>query len=94
MPGGVPGLGPRRNGGRATYARGGSVKSGPAYEEGLRAGTQVQHSPGKNDLKDIGRGKPITLRHYQDNLRRQFHKLDRNHDGYLDARELTQPPQA
>ena len=41
-----------------------------------------------------GRGKPITLRHYQDNLRRQFHKLDRNHDGYLDARELTQPPQA
>ena len=41
-----------------------------------------------------GHGKPITLKQFQDNLRRQFHKLDRNHDGYLDARELTQPPQA
>jgi Ca2+-binding EF-hand superfamily protein len=40
-----------------------------------------------------GRGKPVTLKQFQDNLRRQFHKLDRNHDGYLDARELTQPPQ-
>ena len=40
-----------------------------------------------------GHGKPITLKQFQDNLRRQFHKLDRNHDGYLDARELTQPPQ-
>lgn len=39
-----------------------------------------------------GRGKPITLKEFQDNLRRQFHKLDRNHDGYLDARELTAPP--
>lgn len=40
-----------------------------------------------------GHGKAITLKQFQDNLRRQFHKLDRNHDGYLDARELTQPPQ-
>ncbi len=40
-----------------------------------------------------GHGKPITLKQFQDNLRRQFHKLDRNHDGYLDARELAQPPQ-
>jgi Ca2+-binding EF-hand superfamily protein len=40
-----------------------------------------------------GHGRPITLKQFQDNLRRQFHKLDRNHDGYLDARELTQPPQ-
>jgi Ca2+-binding EF-hand superfamily protein len=39
-----------------------------------------------------GRGKPITLKEYQDNLRRQFHKLDRHHHGYLDARELTAPP--
>ena len=39
-----------------------------------------------------GRGRPITLRAYQDNLRRQFRKLDRNHDGYLNARELTAPP--
>jgi Ca2+-binding EF-hand superfamily protein len=39
-----------------------------------------------------GRGKPITLKEYQDNLRRQFHKLDRHHHGYLDAQELTAPP--
>ena len=35
---------------------------------------------------------PITLQEYQANLRRQFHKLDRNRDGYLNARELTAPP--
>ncbi|WP_425601014.1 EF-hand domain-containing protein [Dyella sedimenti] len=40
-----------------------------------------------------GHGRPVTLRQFQDNLRRQFHKLDRNHDGYLDAGELAQPPQ-
>ncbi|MHA6206109.1 EF-hand domain-containing protein [Dyella soli] len=40
-----------------------------------------------------GHGKPVTLKAFQDNLRREFHKLDRNHDGYLDAHELTQPPQ-
>lgn len=40
-----------------------------------------------------GRGRPITLKQFQDNLRKQFHKLDRNHDGYLDVREFMQPPQ-
>jgi Ca2+-binding EF-hand superfamily protein len=39
-----------------------------------------------------GRGKRITLKEYQDNLRRQFHKLDRNRDDYLNASELTAPP--
>jgi Ca2+-binding EF-hand superfamily protein len=39
-----------------------------------------------------GRGRSITLREFQANLRRQFHRLDRNHDGYLSARELAQPP--
>ena len=39
-----------------------------------------------------GRGRPITLQENRDNLRRQFHKLDRNRDGYLSARELTAPP--
>ncbi len=39
-----------------------------------------------------GRGRPITLQAYQDNLRQQFHRLDRNHDGYLSAKELTAPP--
>ena len=49
----------RHDGGRA-YASGGRIKSGPAWEEGLKAGTQVQHSGNKSDGKDIGRGKPIT----------------------------------
>ena len=39
-----------------------------------------------------GRGRPITLKAFQDNLRRQFHRLDRHHHGYLDAAELTAPP--
>ena len=39
-----------------------------------------------------GHGKTITLKSFQDNLRTQFHHLDRNHDGYLNARELTAPP--
>ena len=38
------------------------------------------------------RGRPVTLAGFQDNLRLQFHKLDRNRDGYLNARELTAPP--
>jgi hypothetical protein len=36
------------------------LKSGPAWAEGLRNRTPVQHSPGKNDLDQLGRGKPIT----------------------------------
>jgi Ca2+-binding EF-hand superfamily protein len=39
-----------------------------------------------------GRGRQVTLKSFQDNLRSQFHKLDRNRDGYLNARELTAPP--
>lgn len=39
-----------------------------------------------------GHGKAITLKEFQANLRRQFHHLDGNHDGYLSARELAQPP--
>ena len=39
-----------------------------------------------------GRGDAITLQTYQYNLRRQFHRLDRDHDGRLDAAELTAPP--
>lgn len=49
----------RSHGGRA-YAKGGRVES--TFEEGRRAGTQVQHSPGKNDQADVGRGKPITYK--------------------------------
>jgi hypothetical protein len=54
-PGGPPGMPPpgiRRSGGRA-YARGGGVKSGPTWDEGKRNGTQVTHSPGKNDSDKI-----------------------------------------
>lgn len=65
-PGLPPGMGPgmpmRASGGRA-YAKGGRVgvnKGSAVYEAGVKAGTQVSHSPGKNDLKDMGRGKPIT----------------------------------
>jgi Ca2+-binding EF-hand superfamily protein len=39
-----------------------------------------------------GHGRPVTLKAWQDNLRRQFHKLDRRHNGCLDAQELTAPP--
>lgn len=57
-PGGLP-MPPRSMGGR-TYASGGAVKPGPAYEEGKREGTQVTHAPGKNDQKDVGRKRVIT----------------------------------
>lgn len=60
--GGPPGMPPpgiRSMGGRA-YAKGGAVKSGLAWAEGRREGTQVSHSGNKNDGKDIGRGKVIT----------------------------------
>ncbi len=39
-----------------------------------------------------GRGRAVTLRSFQTNLRTQFHKLDRDHDGFLNPRELTAPP--
>ncbi|MDQ6647079.1 MAG: EF-hand domain-containing protein [Pseudomonadota bacterium] len=39
-----------------------------------------------------GRGRAVSLSSFQGNLRQQFHKLDRNRDGYLNARELTAPP--
>ncbi|HEY4091106.1 MAG TPA: hypothetical protein VGN46_06285 [Luteibacter sp.] len=37
--------------------------------------------------------RPIHLDAFQQSLIHQFHKLDTNKDGYLNARELTQPPQ-
>ena len=39
-----------------------------------------------------GRGRAITLKAFQGNLRRQFHRLDRHHHHYLNAQELTAPP--
>lgn len=55
-----PGM-PHRNGGR-TYAKGGAVKSGPTWEEGLKNGTPVQHSNNKDDGANIGRGRVVTFR--------------------------------
>jgi hypothetical protein len=43
-------------------ARGGRIKSGPAWDEGLKAGTQIQHADGKSDGKNIGRGKVVTFK--------------------------------
>lgn len=41
-------------------AKGGRIKKTPAFESGKRNGTQVQHTDGKTDAPDIGRGKPVT----------------------------------
>lgn len=60
-PGMPPGMPPRAMGGRA-YASGGGIKSGPTWEEGIKAGTHPHNIPGKNDGKDIGRGKQITYK--------------------------------
>lgn len=73
-PGGMPGLGGpppgmgpmRARGGpieapKKAYAKGGGVKSGPAWEEGLKSGTRVQHSKAKSvDIANMNRPKPIT----------------------------------
>ena len=55
-----PGMPPRSMGGRA-YASGGGVNSGTAVFNKSRAnGTQPGNGGGKNDQKDVGRGKPVT----------------------------------
>lgn len=60
-PGGppMPGGPIRSQGGRTGYAKGGAVP-GPAWKEGIKNGTKVANSPGKNDGKDIGRKRVIT----------------------------------
>lgn len=66
-PGGAPGMPmpppgmPHKNGGRA-YAKGGAVKSGPGWIESEKNKTPVQHADGKDDGKDIGRGKVVTYK--------------------------------
>lgn len=50
--GGPPGMPMRASGGR--------IKSGPAWAEGLRNGTPVEHTDGKNDTKDIVRPRQVT----------------------------------
>lgn len=36
--------------------------------------------------------RPVRLEEFQRNLIHQFHKLDKNKDGFLNAKELSQPP--
>ena len=60
-PGLPPGMPPRKAGGRA-FKHGGRVADGPAWKDGLRDGTQVQHTDGKMDGKNIGRGRVITYK--------------------------------
>jgi hypothetical protein len=46
-------------------ASGGKVKSGPAWVEGIKAGTQVSHRAGKastNTPENLDRGRPITFK--------------------------------
>ena len=53
---------PRRSGG-AAYAKGGAVKDGPTWKEGIRSGTPMQNNPaGKNDQADVGRKRVVTYR--------------------------------
>lgn len=59
-PGGPPGMMPRKSGGRATYAKGGAVKSGPGWTESEKTKTPVQHAPGKDDQDGLNRGRQIT----------------------------------
>jgi len=47
------GDGPTRYNAALKRKAGGRIKSGPAWAEGLKNGTPVEHSPGKNDTKLI-----------------------------------------
>jgi len=58
-PGALPPGAIRHAGGR-TYKKGGRVTTGPTWASSMKAGTQVQHLPGKSDQKDVGRGPVIT----------------------------------
>jgi hypothetical protein len=49
--------------GRPMRAKGGRIKPGPAWHEGVRSGTQVQNNPtGKSDQHDVNRKRPITYK--------------------------------
>lgn len=56
----MPPPGMHKNGGRAGFKRGGAVKDGPAWKEGLRNGTKPMNSTGRNDLADVNRPPAIT----------------------------------
>lgn len=59
-PAGGPGMAPPM----PMRAKGGRVNQGSkVFEEGERAGTQVQHDRGKNDLKQLDRPRVVTFRY-------------------------------
>lgn len=58
--GGLPGM--RKDGGRTGFAKGGAVKSGATWKEGIANGTPVEHSPGKNDGDKISAKPPLLTR--------------------------------
>jgi hypothetical protein len=58
-PGMPPGMPPRAHGGRVQRTSGGRIKNGPAWAEGLRNGTQVQHVPGNSDGERIAEHKGV-----------------------------------
>jgi Ca2+-binding EF-hand superfamily protein len=66
------------------------------YVHYMSAGFRAMDHNGDGTLEPAelpgGQGRAIALREFQGNLRRQFRRLDRNRDGYLNARELTAPP--
>lgn len=70
--------------------------SSAEYVVYMSAGFKLMDSNGDGTLEPAelpgGRGKVVTLAGHQSNLRRQFQRLDRNRDGYLNAGELTAPP--
>lgn len=67
------------------------------YVDYLVAGFRAMDADGNgvldaNELPPGPRRTPRTLAAFQADLRAQFHRSDRNHDGFLSARELAQPP--
>lgn len=66
------------------------------YVQYLGAGFRDMDRNGDDTLQASelpgGHGRAITRKAFQANLRRQFRRHDRNHDGFLDAAELTAPP--
>lgn len=81
---------------RMLDANGDGRISSTEYVQYMSAGFRRMDRNGDGTLEPAelpgGQGRAITIKEFQDNLRRQFRRLDRNHDGYLDAGELTAPP--
>lgn len=59
-PGGPPMMPP--GGGMPMRKAGGRIKDGPAWAEGIRSGTKVSHTPGRNDIDHLATKPPITAK--------------------------------